>query len=490
MTDYISYDNPLLSRYASKEMSELFSPQRKFSTWRRLWLALAEAEKELGIGAITDEALNAMRSHLDDIDFEKAAEIESKVRHDVMAHVQTFGEACPSARGIIHLGATSCFVTDNADLVILRGALGLLRRKMVSLMNNLADFAKKYKDVPTLGFTHFQPAQCTTVGKRATLWLHDFLLDFRECESRISLLSKSFRGAKGTTGTQESFKKLFEAEFPDKFEDEIDYLVRTLDERVTAKAGFEQALPVTGQTYTRKLDSLVLAVLAGLAESAAKFATDVRLLASRKEIEEPFEKNQIGSSAMAYKRNPMRSERVCSLARYMNSLCESARDTAMTQWLERTLDDSAGRRLYIPEAFLSADAILNLLLNITSGLVVYENRIKSNLMEELPFMATEAILMRVVAKGKDRQEAHEHIRVHSQEAALEVKQNGGKNDLLSRLKNDPLFVDVKDDIDNVTDPAQFIGRAPKQVEEFLRDYVQPVLDSNRDHLTIEGDVRV
>jgi adenylosuccinate lyase len=461
MTDKLNeYQNPLVTRYASPEMRELWSPQRKFSTWRRLWLALAEAEKELGL-PITAEQIAELRAHLDDVDFQAAAEHERRLRHDVMAHVHTYGDVCPKAAGIIHLGATSCYVTDNTDLLLLRQSLQLVQERLVAVIDRLASFAEQYRDLPCLAFTHLQPAQPTTVGKRACLWAYDLVMDLEEVEHR--LLSLKARGPKGTTGTQASFLELFGGDHSK---------VRRLEELVCKKIGFDQTYAVTGQTYPRKVDSQVVSVLSGIAQSAHKMATDLRLLAHRKEIEEPFEKEQIGSSAMAYKRNPMRSERICALARFIMSLEANPAATLATQWLERTLDDSANRRLALPQAFLAADAVLILCHNVASGLVVYPKVIARNLEAELPFMATENILMHAVAAGGDRQALHERIRQHSQAAARVVKEQGGTNDLLSRLASDPAFSAV--DLQAALDPAKFVGRAPQQVAEFLDGVIAPI----------------
>jgi len=454
------YSNPLIERYASREMATLWGGQRKFSTWRRLWVALAEAEAELGL-AIKPEQIAELKAHVDDIDFAKAADYERKLRHDVMAHVHTYGDVCPGARAIIHLGATSCYVTDNTDLILIREALEMVRSRLAAVIGLLADFARQYRALACLGFTHLQPAQPTTVGKRATLWIYDLVQDLTEVEHRISQLKA--RGVKGTTGTQASFLELFDGDHAK---------VRKLDESVAAKLGFAASYAVTGQTYSRKVDVQVLDVLGGIAGSAHKAATDLRLLQSRKEIEEPFETNQIGSSAMAYKRNPMRSERICGLARYVNSLQSSAAATLATQWLERTLDDSANRRLVIPQAFLAVDALLLLYQNVASGLVVYPQVIGKHLAEELPFMATEAILMAAVAQGGDRQDLHERIRQHSQAAAAEVKQKGAANDLMRRLEGDAAFKGVN--LAEMTDSARFVGRAPEQVDEFLAEVVAPI----------------
>ena len=463
MSDHTSYASPLTVRYASRAMLELWSPQARHSLWRRLWLALAEAEQALGV-AIPDEALAQMRAHLDDIDFAAVAVFEQRFRHDVMAHVHAFGDVAPAARPVIHLGATSAFVTDNADLIIMRRGLALLRDKVVDALRSLAAFAREWRHEPCLGYTHLQPAQLTTVGKRATLWMQDLVLDLDDIEHRIATLP--FRGVKGTTGTQASFLELFHGDHGK---------VRELDARVTKAMAFDTALAVTGQTYTRKLDAQVLGVVAGIAASAAKFAGDVRMLQAFGEIEEPFEQEQIGSSAMAYKRNPMRSERVNALARFVLSLEPNANQTHSVQYFERTLDDSANRRLAIPESFLAADAILVLVGNIVRGLEVHPARIRRRLEDELPFMATEALLVRAVRAGDDRQAAHEVIRGHSIAAARAMKDHGTANDLLARLAADPLFGVPLGDLRAATDPMQFVGRAPHQVEEFLREVIEPRL---------------
>jgi adenylosuccinate lyase len=441
-------------------MSQLWSPQRKFSTWRKLWIALAEAEAELGL-PITQEQIAQMRAHVDDIDFEAASRYEREKRHDVMAHVLTFGDACPAARPIIHLGATSCYVTDNTDLLLLRESLELVRTRLVTVIDLLARFAQQYRDMPCLAYTHLQPAQPTTVGKRACLWAYDLVLDLAEVEHRLANLKA--HGSKGTTGTQASFLALFDGDHAK---------VRQLDTLVCRKMGFDEAYAVTGQTYPRKIDAQVLAVLSGIGQSTHKMATDLRLLAHWKEIEEPHEKAQIGSSAMAYKRNPMRSERICSLARFVMSLESGAAQTIAVQWLERTLDDSAIRRLVLPQGFLATDAILLLCQNIASGLVVFPRVIAANLEAELPFMATENILMAGVAAGGDRQELHECIRRHSLDAAAVVKEQGGRNDLLDRLGADPALAGV--DLGAVLEPLQFVGRAPEQVDEFIAEVIEPV----------------
>ncbi|UUM13083.1 adenylosuccinate lyase [Clostridiaceae bacterium HFYG-1003] len=456
------YNSPLTKRYSGDAMSYLFSEEYKFKTWRRLWLALAEAESELGL-PITGEQLENLRAHLDDINYEAAEAREKEVRHDVMSHVHAFGLQAEKARGIIHLGATSCYVGDNTDLIVMREAMLLIRRKLVAVIRNLKRFALETKDLPTLGFTHYQPAQLTTVGKRASLWLQDLVMDFEEVEHALSIMK--FRGVKGTTGTQASFMALFDGD---------EEKVRLLDQKVSEKFGFKP-FAVTGQTYPRKLDSILLNTLSVVAQSAYKFSNDLRLLQNLKEMEEPFEKNQIGSSAMAYKRNPMRSERMGSLARYIiiNSLNPAI--TASTQWFERTLDDSANKRVSVPEAFLALDGVLSLYQNITEGMVVYEKQIQRRIMSELPFMATENILMAAVKQGGDRQELHERIREHSMAAARVVKEEGKDNDLLTRLLNDPAFGLDQAGLDQIMDPSQFIGRAPSQVVEMIRQEVHPIL---------------
>ncbi|KAL4175904.1 hypothetical protein KRP22_000862 [Phytophthora ramorum] len=474
MAAHNRYEHPLVSRYATKEMSEIWSPDRKFSTWRQLWLALATSEKELGL-AITQEQLDAMQAHLTDIDYEYAAEMEKKFRHDVMAHVHAFGKEAPVAMPIIHLGATSCYVGDNADIIQIKQGLQLIQRKMVKAIKVLADFAIQYKDMPTMGFTHFQPAQLVTVGKRASLWLQDLWLDFQQLSEQIDSLP--MRGVKGTTGTQASFLDLFEGDHEK---------VKKLNELVAEKMGFKKVIPVSGQTYTRKIDYFVLSILSGIAQSAYKMAGDIRLLANMKEIEEPFEKNQIGSSAMAYKRNPMRSERICSLARYVISLTDNGAQTHAAQWFERTLDDSANRRMVLPEAFLATDVILNLITNVSDGLQVWPNVIKAHIKAELPFMATENILMACVKAGGDRQELHEAIRTHSMEAGKRVKVEGAANDLLERIAADPLFKAVHDHMDSLLDPSLFIGRCPQQVEEFVGEEITPLLKQHANLLEVEN----
>lgn len=457
------YESPLNSRYASKEMQYLFSPDMKFTTWRKLWIALAQTEKELGLD-ITDEQIDQMKEFVDSINYEVAEKREAEVRHDVMAHVYAYGEQCPLAKGIIHLGATSCYVGDNTDLIVMRDALKLVRTNLVSTISRLTDFADRYKEMPTLGFTHFQPAQLVTVGKRASLWIMDLLIDLQDLEYLIE--SIQFLGSKGTTGTQASFMSLFEDNHKK---------VRELDQRIAKKMGFAKVYPVSGQTYSRKIDARVLNVLSGIAQSATKFSNDIRLLQHLKEIEEPFEKNQIGSSAMAYKRNPMRSERIASLARYVIADAANPAMTAATQWFERTLDDSANKRISVPEAFLCVDAILNLYMNISDGLVVYPNVIKKHLMDELPFMCTENIMMEAVKRGGDRQELHEAIRTHSMEASANVKMNGDRNDLLDRIALDPVFGLDKESLDGLLEPSLYIGRASEQVTEFLHDEIYPIL---------------
>jgi adenylosuccinate lyase len=470
------YENPLIRRYASPEMSRLWGDQTKFRTWRQLWVWLAEAETELGL-SITREQISELQKNIDAIDFAAAEAYEKRSRHDVMAHVHTYGDQCPRARGIIHLGATSCYVTDNTDLMLMRDGLRMLAGRLAATIDRLATFAKQYRDIACLGFTHFQPAQPTTVGKRACLWAYDLAIDLAEIEHRIAEIKA--RGVKGTTGTQASFLELFGGDHAK---------VKRLEEIVAVKMGFDSAYPVTGQTYSRKVDSQILAALSGIAQSAHKAATDIRLLASRKELEEPFEEEQVGSSAMAYKRNPMRSERICGLSRYLVSLEASSAATASTQWLERTLDDSANRRLVIPQAFLAADAILILYQNVASGLVVYPKVIAKNLAEELPFMATENILMAAVAAGGDRQDLHERIRRHSRAAAEVVKGQGGANDLLDRLKDDPAFAKVN--VAAALEPKKFVGRAPEQVDEFSAQIVEPIRQRYRAQLNQPADVSV
>ncbi|HOQ76130.1 MAG TPA: adenylosuccinate lyase [Thermoclostridium sp.] len=462
-----SYESPFSSRYASKEMLELFSPDTKFRTWRTLWIALAEAQKELGLD-ITQEQIDELKAFRDDINYELAEKIEKETRHDVMSHIRAYGAQCEKAKGIIHLGATSCYVCDNTDIIIFHMALKLIREKVLSVILKLSRFAKANKNMPTLGYTHFQPAQLVTVGKRACLWIQDLMLDVEELDFVISHLR--LLGSKGTTGTQASFLALFDGDH-DK--------VKKLEKLIAEKVGYPEIIPVSGQTYSRKQDSRILNALSAIAQSAYKFSNDMRLLANLKELEEPFEKNQIGSSAMAYKRNPMRSERISALARYVivNSLNPAI--TASTQWLERTLDDSANRRISIPEAFLAVDSILNIYMNIADGIVVYPRVIEKHVMEELPFMATENILMEAVKRGGDRQELHERIRQHSMASAGRVKNDGLPNDLIERIANDPAFGLSLEDIRGVLKPENFIGRCPQQVDEFLEEYVYPLLEANQ-----------
>ena len=465
------YESPLSSRYAGDRMQYIFSPDKKFSTWRRLWVALARAEMELGL-PVTQEQIDQMEAHITDIDYEMAAQKEKELRHDVMAHIHTYGAQCPTAKPIIHLGATSCYVGDNTDIIIMREALELVRDKLVRVLDALSRFADKYKALPTLGFTHFQAAQLVTVGKRATLWMNELLQDLDEVEYRISTLK--LLGCKGTTGTQASFLELFEGDHEK---------CRELDRRIAREMGFESTAPVSGQTYSRKVDSAVLATLSGIAQSACKFATDVRLLCHLKEVEEPFEKNQIGSSAMPYKRNPMRCERICSLARYVIADAANPAYTAATQWFERTLDDSANKRISVPEAFLAVDAILNIYENVASGLVVHEKVIEKHILEELPFMASENILMDAVKRGGDRQELHERIRVHSLEAGHNVKDFGLTNNLLELIEADPQIGLTREELTAHMEPSRYIGRCPEQVTEFLAEYVRPVLEAHPNALS-------
>ncbi|MDE6107560.1 MAG: adenylosuccinate lyase [Oscillospiraceae bacterium] len=459
-----TYESPLSSRYASPEMLYLFSPDKKFTTWHKLWVALARAEMELGL-PVTQEQVDELEAHAEEVDYEAARRWEGKLRHDVMAHIHAYGEQCPKAMPIIHLGATSCYVGDNTDVILMREGLTLLRDKLVKVMGYLGEFADKYKDLPTLGYTHFQSAQMVTVGKRATLWLNDLLMDLDEVEYRISRLA--LLGSKGTTGTQASFLELFDGDHKK---------VKLLEEKIAAEMGFERVVPVSGQTYSRKMDSMVLTTLGGIAQSASKFATDLRLLCHLKEVEEPFEANQIGSSAMPYKRNPMRCERICGLARYVMADVMNPAITAATQWFERTLDDSANKRLSIPEAFLAVDAILNIYANVASGLVVHPKVIEKHVMEELPFMATENIMMDAVKKGGDRQVLHERIRQLSVEAGHTVKDLGLPNDLADRIADEPMFGLTREEIQARLNPKAYIGRCPQQVEEFLAKEVKLVLE--------------
>lgn len=479
MDKYSTYESPFCTRYASEEMQYVFSARKKFSTFRRLWVALARAEMKLGLENITEEQVAELEAHVDDIDFAVAEARERECRHDVMAHVYAYGQVCPKAKGIIHLGATSCYVGDNTDVIVMRDAMRIIRRKLLNVIANLADFAEKYKSLPCLAYTHLQPAQLTTVGKRATLWAHELLMDFEELEYRLSKLK--LLGQKGTTGTQASFVELFHGD-SDK--------IRRLEKMIAEEMGFSECFPVSGQTYSRKLDYQVLAVLAGIAESCSKFSNDLRLLANFKEIEEPFEKNQIGSSAMPYKRNPMRSERITALSRYVMIDSLNAAFTAGTQWFERTLDDSANKRIAVAEAFLGTDAILNIMLNVTGGLVVYEKVIRRRVMNELPFMATENIMMRAVEKGGDRQELHERIRQHSVAAGKIIKEEGGENDLVDRIAADPMFMTTKEEIMATLEPERFIGRCPEQVDEFLNGFLRPLLDANRELLGEKAELSV
>lgn len=472
------YENPLNTRYASKEMQYIFSPDKKFSTWRKLWIALAESEKELGL-PITDEQIEELKAHADDINYDVAKAREKEVRHDVMSHVYAYGVQCPKAKPIIHLGATSCYVGDNTDIIIMTEAMHLVKKKLVCLINELAKFCDEYKNLPTLAFTHFQPAQPTTVGKRASLWLEDLLLDLEDLEYQIS--KAKLLGCKGTTGTQASFFELFEGD---------NEKCKLLDKKIAEKMGYSDCFPVSGQTYPRKLDSQILNVLSGIAQSAYKFSGDIRLLQHLKQIEEPFEKSQIGSSAMAYKRNPMRSERIASLSRYVIVDALNPAITAATQWFERTLDDSANKRISIPEAFLAVDAILSLYINVVDGLVVYPKVIHQQFMREIPFMATENIMMDAVKRGGDRQELHEKIRIYSMEAGKTVKLEGKDNNLVDLIANDPSFGLTKEEILAVMKPENFVGRAKEQVEDFLHDIVNPIIEKNKNLLGVKVEINV
>lgn len=475
---YDRYESPLGQRYAGKEMQQLFSQDKKFKTWRKLWIALAESEKELGLD-ITQEQIDELKAHAEDINYDVAKEREKIVRHDVMSHVYAYGEQCPNAKGIIHLGATSCFVGDNTDLIIMYEALELVKKKLVNVLAALEKFALEYKDLPVLAFTHFQPAQPTTLGKRAAIWTQDLLMDYEDiC---YLLENKKLRGCKGTTGTQASFMELF---------DNDEEKVKQLDQMIANKMGYKESYPVSTQTYSRKVDSRILNVLGAIAQSAHKFSNDIRLLQNLKEVEEPFEKGQIGSSAMAYKRNPMRSERMASLANYVIADTLNPAIVAATQWFERTLDDSANKRISIPEAFLAIDGILDLYLNITDGLVVYPKVIESHLMKELPFMATEMILMDAVKAGGDRQELHERIRIHSMEAGKMVKVEGKENDLLERIANDDAFPQNMEQLTSIMSPANFVGRAPNQTVEFFRDFIDPILEKEKAALGMHADIHV
>ena len=475
---YDRYVSPLSERYASKEMQYVFSPDKKFKTWRRLWIALAETEKELGL-SITQEQIDELKAHAEDINYEVAKEREKVVRHDVMSHVYAYGQQCPKAKGIIHLGATSCYVGDNTDIIVMSEALEIVRKKLINVIAELAKFADNYKNQPTLAFTHFQPAQPTTVGKRATLWMQEFLMDLQDLEYVKSTLK--LLGSKGTTGTQASFLELFDGD-----QEKIDQI----DPMIAKKLGVEACYPVSGQTYSRKVDTRVLNVLAGIAASAHKFSNDIRLLQHLKEVEEPFEKTQIGSSAMAYKRNPMRSERIASLSRYVMIDALNPAITSATQWFERTLDDSANKRLSVPEGFLAIDGILDLCLNVVDGLVVYPKVIEKRLMSELPFMATENIMMDAVKAGGDRQELHERIRELSMEAGRNVKEKGLDNNLLDLIAADPAFGLNEEELKKTMDPAKYVGRAPLQVENFLKKVVDPVLEANKDVLGMTAEINV
>ncbi len=478
------YTSPFCERYASKEMQYIFSPDKKFKTWRKLWIALAETEYELGLSengkpVISEEQIAELKAHAEDINYDVAKEREKEVRHDVMSHVYAYGVQCPKAAGIIHLGATSCYVGDNTDVIVMTEAMQLVRKKLLNVINELSKFAMKYKDLPTLAFTHFQPAQPTTVGKRATLWLQELMLDLSDLEYMIS--QQKLLGCKGTTGTQASFLELFNGDHEK---------VRQIDKKIAEKMGFDACYPVSGQTYSRKVDSRILNVLAGIAQSAHKFSNDIRLLQHLKEIEVPFEKNQIGSSAMAYKRNPMRSERIASLANYVMADAMNPALTAATQWFERTLDDSANKRVSIPEAFLAIDGILDLYLNVVDGLVVYDKVIYQRFMKEIPFMATENIMMDAVKRGGNRQELHERIRKYSMQAGATVKQEGKENNLVDLIAADSAFGMTKEEIEAILEPKNFVGRAPEQTEEFITEFVKPVLDANSDILGMTAEINV
>lgn len=478
MSDTDRYVSPLSERYASKEMQFIFSPDMKFRTWRKLWIALAETEKELGLD-ITDEQIEELKAFQDDINYDVAKAREKEVRHDVMSHVHAYGVQCPKAKGIIHLGATSCYVGDNTDIIVMTEALKLVRKKLVNVIAKLASFAQQYKDLPTLAFTHFQPAQPTTVGKRATLWMQEFMMDLEDLDYVLG--GMKLLGSKGTTGTQASFLELFDGN---------NEVIDKIDPMIAKKMGFEKCFPVSGQTYSRKQDTRVLNVVAGIAASAHKMSNDIRLLQHLKEVEEPFEKNQIGSSAMAYKRNPMRSERIASLSRYVMIDALNPAITSATQWFERTLDDSANKRLSIPEGFLAIDGVLDLCLNVVDGLVVHDKVITKRLMSELPFMATENIMMDAVKAGGDRQELHEMIRSKSMEAGANVKERGLENNLLELIAADPAFGLSLEELQKTMDPSKYVGRAPYQVEVFLRDEVKPILDANKDVLGIQAEINV
>ena len=478
------YTSPFCERYASKEMQYIFSPDKKFKTWRKLWIALAETEYELGLSengkpVISQEQIDELKAHAEDINYDVAKEREKMVRHDVMSHVYAYGFQCPKAVGIIHLGATSCYVGDNTDVIVMTEAMKLVRKKLLNVINELSKFAMEYKDLPTLAFTHFQPAQPTTVGKRATLWLQELMLDLSDLDYMIG--QQKLLGCKGTTGTQASFLELFNGDHEK---------VRQIDKKIAEKMGFEACYPVSGQTYSRKVDSRVLNVLSGIAQSAHKFSNDIRLLQHLKEIEEPFEKNQIGSSAMAYKRNPMRSERIASLSNYVMADALNPAFTAATQWFERTLDDSANKRVSVPEAFLAIDGILDLYLNVVDGLVVYDKVIYQRFMKEIPFMATENIMMDAVKRGGNRQELHELIREYSMQAGATVKKEGKENNLVDLIAADPAFGMTKEEIEAILEPKNFVGRAPEQTEEFITEVVKPVLDANKDILGMTAEINV
>lgn len=473
-----SYESPFCTRYASKEMQFIFSADKKFTTWRKLWVALARAEMKLGLN-VTQEQVDELESHINDIDYEVAKEREKLVRHDVMSHVYAYGQVCPKAKGIIHLGATSCYVGDNTDIIIMREAMQVVRRKLINVIAQLSAFAEKYKSMPALAYTHLQPAQLTTVGKRATLWTNELLMDLDELEYRIRNIK--LLGSKGTTGTQASFMELFNNDTEK---------VKELEKLIAEEMGFDGVVPVSGQTYSRKIDSQIVSTLSGIAQSASKFSNDMRILQSFKEMEEPFEPNQIGSSAMAYKRNPMRCERITSLSRYVMIDSLNPAFTAGTQWFERTLDDSANKRISVAEAFLAVDAILNIMLNVTNGLVVYDKIVHQRVMRELPFMATENIMMDAVKKGGDRQELHEKIRKYSMIAGARVKQEGLDNNLCELILADPAFMITKEEMDNILRPENFIGRCPQQVDEFIAECVKPILDTNKDILNETAEINV
>ena len=478
MAEHNRYISPFSTRYSSDEMQYIFSDDNKFRTWRRLWIALAKAEQKQGLD-ISDEQIAELEAHKDDVNYEDAAAREKLVRHDVMSHVYAYGLQCPKAKGIIHLGATSCYVGDNTDVIIMRQGLELVRKKLIGVIANLAEFAAQYKDMPCLAYTHCQPAQLTTVGKRATLWMNEFYMDVQELDHQLSQLA--LRGVKGTTGTQASFMELFGGDSAK---------IKAVEADVCAQMGFEKVVPVCGQTYSRKVDYNVLSALAGLAQSAMKMATDIRLLANFKEMEEPFEKNQIGSSAMPYKRNPMRCERICAIARYLMVDVLNPAMTSGTQWFERTLDDSANKRIAMAEGFLSADAILNILLNVSDGLVVYPKVVRARVMAELPFMASENIMMKAVKKGGDRQELHERLRTHAVAAAAVVKQEGLPNDMIARVEADPAFGLSREEIEAELSPEAFTGRAPQQVEEYLAEVIRPLLDDNADAVGQKAELSV